>query len=99
MPALEGARARVSGWVPGVHRQNCVVVGRLARSQRVSQVAVSTMGTAGIAVREGRLRASSRHRPVPPGGGDWRLVKPGEARISGHTAAPGARDAVGAASR
>ena len=57
MPALEGARARVSGWVPGVHRQNCVVAS------------------------------------------DWRLVKTGEARIAGHTAAPGTRDAFGAASR
>jgi len=98
MPAREGPGARVSGWVPGVHHQNRVVVGRLARLQRVSQVAVSAMGTAGIAVREGRLRASSRHRPVPPGGGDWRLVKPGEVRIAGHPAAPGDRDAVGAAS-
>jgi hypothetical protein len=61
MPALEGAGARVSGWVPGVPR----------------------------AIRPARELAAV-------GGRDQ--LRPGEARVGVASAAPEARDAVGAAS-
>lgn len=61
MPALEGAGARVSGWVPGVPR----------------------------AIR----RASE-----PAAVGDRDQLRPGETRLGVTSAAPEARDAVGATS-